>query len=195
MRDRQTSGSDQTLKTPIHTNSDRRKDSVAPQWKHHHLHRNARRKNHPRRPPAQEGPRNPAVAPTPSIREAASQLRAVSPRDRCQCTLHYDRRCYCEHALTPTQTPKTWTVAPTKLQSPVDHNQTAENVSEHRRVRDLNWHLPKRILRIHFAQYDACPATESSPQIQDMPNNIAQYVTELTRWSRRKIDVFVDACH
>ena len=184
-RDRQTSGSDQTLKTPMYTNSDRQRDAIAPQRKHHHWHKNARRKNHPRR-------RNPAAARPLSIRKAASQQRAVSPRDRCRCTLHYDR-CYCEHALTPTQTPKTWTVAPTKLQSAVDHNQTTENVSEHRRARYLNWHLPKRILHIHFSQHDACPATESMPQIQDTPYNIAQYVTELTRRSRRKIDVFLDA--
>ena len=112
-------------------------------------------------PPAQEGRRNPATTPPLSIREVASQHRAVSPRDHCRCTLHYDRRCYCEHALTPTPT-KTksldccanqiaGTVAPTKLQWPVDHNQTTENVSEHMRARDLTWHLPKRILNIHFA--------------------------------------------
>ena len=93
------------------------------------------------------------------------------------------------------QTPKTWTFAPTKLQSPVDHNQTTENVSEHRRARYLNWQLPKRILHIHFAQHDACPSTESFPQIQDTPHNIALYVTELTCRSRRKIGVFVNACH
>ena len=64
----------------------------------------ARRTNLPRRPPAQEGRRNPAAEPPLSTRGVASQRRAVSPRDRCRSTLHYDMRCYCEHALTPTQT-------------------------------------------------------------------------------------------
>ena len=50
------------------------------------------------------------------------------------------------------QTAETRIVAPAELHSPVDHNKIAEYVSEQRRARDLMWHLPKRILHLHFAQ-------------------------------------------
>ena len=79
----------------MHTNSDRRKDTVASQRTIVHI------KTHEERivrasPLAQGGRRNPAAAPPLSIREAASQQRAVSPRDRCRSTV--------QHVLTPTQT-------------------------------------------------------------------------------------------
>ena len=104
--------------------------------------------------------------------------------------------CYCEHALTTTQpNTKHLDCCANQIAVAGRPHPNRRNYTEHRRARYLNWHLPKRILHIHFAQHDAYPATESLPQIQDMPDNIAQYVTELTRKSRRKTGVFVDACH
>ena len=178
----------------MHTNSDRQRDTIAPQRKHHHRHENARRKNHPRRPPAQEGRRNPAAAPPLSIRKVTSQQRAVSPRDCCRCKLHCDRRCYCEHALTPTQTNTNNLDCCANQIAVAGRPQPNHRKRIRTQARALSqFALAERILHIHFAQHDACPATESMPQIQDTPYNIAHYVTEFTRRSRRKICVFVDA--
>ena len=180
----------------MHTKSDRPKDTVAPQRKHHHPNRIAKTKSHSRFSLAQEWRRNLAAAPPFSNR-----VGRTTTTDRVASlplSEHTARRwevnlLSCYNVDEPT--PETLTLAPAEFQSLVDHNKIAENVSEHRRARDLNSHLPKRILDIHFAQYNAGPATESLAQIHDTPGNIAHYVPEITRWSRQTVGVFVYSCH